>query len=162
MSIVFSRIDDRLIHGQVVTTWANLFNIEQIIVLNNLIAEDKIQKNILTMAAPQGIKVRVFPVKKFANILKTNEIKRRTMLLFTTSEDVLVAVEAGVPITSLNIGGMRYQEGREKISKSLSVTPAEKEAFKKLIEKGLDISIQMVPNDEEIKLKEVLLWFKHC
>ncbi|UUI02370.1 PTS sugar transporter subunit IIB [Oceanobacillus jeddahense] len=154
--ICFSRIDDRLIHGQVVTTWVNMHNIEQIVVLNDKIGNDETQKNILTMAAPSGIKVRAFPVKKFAEIIKKQKITRRTMLLFTTSEDVLEAVENGVLIDALNIGGMRYREGREKVSKALSVTPEERDAFKKLLEKDLDITIQMVPHDEKVDLREVI------
>lgn len=154
--ICFSRIDDRLIHGQVVTTWVNVHSIEQIIVLNDKIAEDQLQKNILTMAAPQGVKVKAFNIKKFGEIIKTTPITRRTMLLFTGSIDVLTAVEAGVPIDKLNIGGMRYQEGREQLTKTLSVNTEEREAFKKLLDKGMEITIQMVPNDEKKNLKEVI------
>lgn len=154
--ICFSRIDDRLIHGQVVTTWSNLYNIEQIIVLNDKIAGDITQKNILSMAAPQGIKVKAFPIKKFSEIIQTTTITRRTMLLFSTSEDVLEAVQNGVPIEALNVGGMRYQEGRERLTKAVAVTPSEKKAFQTLLEHGLEITVQMVPNDEKVNLKEVL------
>ncbi|MBC1521528.1 PTS sugar transporter subunit IIB [Listeria aquatica] len=154
--ICFSRIDDRLIHGQVVTTWSNLYKIEQIIVLNDKIAGDATQKNILAMAAPQGIKVKAFPVKKFGEIIQTTAITRRTMLLFSTSEDVLEAVQNGIPIEMLNVGGMRYQEGRERLTKAVAVTQAEKEAFRALLERGLEITVQMVPNDEKVDLKEVL------
>jgi fructose PTS system EIIB component len=154
--ICFSRIDDRLIHGQVVTTWVNMHKIEQIIVLNDKIAGDKTQKNILSMAAPQGIKVKAFPIKKFGEIIKTTPITRRTMLLFTTSTDVLEAVENGVSIDKLNIGGMRFQEGRTRLTKALAVTEEEREAFVKLLDKGIDISVQMVPNDEKVDLKGVI------
>jgi PTS system mannose-specific IIB component len=78
------------------------------------------------------------------------------MLLFTNSEDVYRAVEAGIPVEELNVGGMRFQEGRERLTKAVSVTPAEREAFKKLLEKNVKITIQMVPNDEKIDLKEVI------
>lgn len=154
--ICFSRIDDRLIHGQVVTTWVNTYNIEQIVILNDKIASDKNQKKILEMAAPQGIKVRAFGVEKFAEIIKTTPITRRTMLLFTTSIDVLEAVENGVEIDKLNVGGMRYQEGRERLTKALSVSPEERQAFKKLLASGMEIEVQMVPKDEKIDLKEVI------
>ncbi|MDN6251092.1 MAG: PTS sugar transporter subunit IIB [Lactobacillus sp.] len=156
MSIVFSRIDDRLIHGQVVTTWANMHRIEQIIILNDKVAGDKTQKNILKMSAPQGIKVQAFPVEKFGEIIKSNPITRRTMLLFTTSTDVVRALQVGVPIDELNIGGMRFQEGRQRLSKALAVTEEEKQAFKDLLDKGLNITIQMVPNDEKVNLEEVI------
>lgn len=154
--ICFCRIDDRLIHGQVVTTWVNVKQIESIIVVNDAIANDKIQKNILTMAAPTGIQVRTFGVDDFIEIIKKTPIKKRTMLLFTNSIDVARVVEGGVEIKELNIGGMRYQEGRKQLTKALSVSPKEEEAFQKLMEKGIDITIQMVPNDEKKNLKEVL------
>lgn len=154
--ICFSRIDDRLIHGQVVTTWVNTYNIEQIIILNDKIAADKTQKNILAMAAPQGIKVKAFGIEKFAEVIKTTPVTRRTMLLFTTSTDVLEAVERGVGIDALNIGGMRYQEGRERLTRALSVSPEEKEAFRKLLERGMEITVQMVPKDDKIDLREVI------
>lgn len=156
MSIVFSRIDDRLIHGQVMTTWVNLHNVEQIIVLNDRVAQDQTQKSILNMAAPPGIAVKVFPVEKFGQILKKTTITRRTMLLFTNSEDVLLAVKAGVPITELNVGGMRYHEGREKLTKSVAVTESELDAFKELLARNLEVTIQMVHNDERVLLEEVL------
>ena len=153
--ICFCRIDDRLIHGQVVTTWVNI-KIEQIIVVNDKVAEDKIQKNILNMAAPQGVKVHTFGVEKFADVYKTTPIKKRTMLLFTNSIDVDRVVELGVDIKELNIGGMRYQEGRKQLTKALSVTPEEEKAFHSLMDKGVDITIQMVPNDEAKNMREVM------
>jgi len=154
--ICFCRIDDRFIHGQVVTTWVNKYQIEQIIVVNDKVAGDGIQKNILNMAAPQGIKVHAFGVKQFAEIARTNPIKRRTMLLFATSTDVNELVKAGVAISELNIGGMRYQEGREQISRALSVTPEERAAFQEMLDAGMKITVQMVPNDDKVDLKEVI------
>lgn len=154
--ICFCRIDDRLIHGQVVTTWVNVKNIEQIIVVNDKVAGDKIQKNILNMAAPQGIKVHTFGVEKFADVYQTTPIKKRTMLLFTSSLDVEQVVKLGVKIEELNIGGMRFQEGRRQLTKALSVTPQEEQAFRNLLAQGVRITIQMVPNDEAKALEEVM------
>jgi len=78
------------------------------------------------------------------------------MLLFTNSIDVAKLVELGVAIEELNIGGMRFQEGRKQLTKALSVTPEEEAAFRNLMEKGTKITIQMVPNDEAKDIKEVL------
>lgn len=154
--ISFCRIDDRLIHGQVVTTWANAYKIEQIIVLNDEVANDNIQKNILRMAAPSGIKVQAFEIEKFGEILTKTKITRNTMLLFVDSIDVLRAINAGIEIKKLNIGGMRMEDGRTRLTKAVSVTPEEKQAFKDIIEKGIQVNIQMVPKDELINLEEVI------
>lgn len=154
--ICFSRIDDRLIHGQVVTTWVNLFQVEQIVVLDDKVAADRTQKNILMMAAPQGVKVVALPIQKFVEIYLTKGLTRRTMLLFTSSVDVLEMVNAGVTLSVLNVGGMRFQEGREQLTRSVSVTSEERAAFKQLLEKGISITIQMVPNDDKVNLSEVI------
>lgn len=154
--ITFCRIDDRLIHGQVVTTWVNTQKIQQIIVLNDEVASDKIQRNILAMTAPQGIKVQAFGIEHFGEIIKKTTITRRTMLLFTNSVDVIRSIEAGVNIPKLNVGGMRFQEGRERLTKTVSVTSEERIAFEKIIARGIPVTVQMVPNDESVNLEEVL------
>lgn len=100
--------------------------------------------------------MHTFGVEKFADVYKTTPIKKRTMLLFTNSIDVDRVVELGVDIKELNIGGMRYQEGRKQLTKALSVTPEEEKAFHSLMDKGVDITIQMVPNDEAKNMREVM------
>lgn len=85
MPINLARIDDRLIHGQVITTWVKNHDIEQVLIINDKVAGDKIQQSVLTMSAPPELKVQVFGVQKFIEILQKTEIKRRTMLLFTNS-----------------------------------------------------------------------------
>lgn len=108
------------------------------------------------MAAPQGIKVVAFGIEKFGEVLQKTQITRRTMLLFTNSIDVLRTVELGVSIDKLNVGGMRYQARREQLSKAVSVTPEERQAFKTLLEKGVEVTVQMVPNDEKLNLQEII------
>lgn len=56
MSIEFVRIDDRLVHGQVVTTWLKKYDIEQVIIVNDRISEDKTRQSILKISAPVGLK----------------------------------------------------------------------------------------------------------
>lgn len=57
MSIEFVRIDDRLVHGQVVTTWLKKYDIEQVIIVNDRISEDKTRQSILKISAPVGLKL---------------------------------------------------------------------------------------------------------
>ena len=88
MAIDFVRIDDRLVHGQVATTWIKKYEIEQVIVINDLLANDPVQKSVLEMTAPQGIRILLFGVDKFTEVYKNNPIKRKTMLIYTNPEDV--------------------------------------------------------------------------
>lgn len=156
MPINVARIDDRLIHGQVITTWVKNFDIEQVIIVNDKVANDSVQQSILTMAAPPDLKVVVFGVDKFIDVLKKAEIKRRTMLLFTNSVDVNKLVENGLKLEKLNVGGMRMQEGRRNLSRAVAVTPEEEQAFKSLINNNVAVEIQMVPKDPIVELKTLL------
>lgn len=156
MPINVARIDDRLIHGQVITTWVKNFNIEQVLIINDKAAADKVQQSILTMSAPPGLKVQVFGVQQFIDILKKTEIKKSTMLLFTNSIDVMKLVEGGTKLEKLNVGGMRMQDGRKALSRAVAVTPEEESAFKYLIEQNVEVEIQMVPTDPVVLLKTLI------
>lgn len=156
MPINVARIDDRLIHGQVITTWVKNYDIEQVLVINNKVADDKVQQSVLTMSAPPGLKVLIFGVQQFIEILKKTPIKKRTMLLFTNSIDVDALVDGGLSLEKLNVGGMRMQDGRHQLSRAVSVTPEEEQAFRNLIAKNVEVEIQMVPKDPIVDLKTLL------
>lgn len=156
MPINLARIDDRLIHGQVITTWVKNHDIEQILIVNDKVANDTVQQSVISMSAPPELKVQIFGVQKFIDILKKTEIKRRTMLLFTNSVDVNALVENGLDIKKLNVGGMRMHEGRKSLSRAVAVTPEEEQAFKSLIANNIAVEIQMVPKDTIIELKSLL------
>jgi len=156
MPINVARIDDRLIHGQVITTWVKNYDIEQVLVINDKVASDKVQQSVLTMSAPPGLKVLVFGVQQFIEILKKTPIKKRTMLLFTNSIDVNALVEGGLSLEKVNVGGMRMQDGRHQLSRAVSVTPEEEQAFKNIIAKNIPVEVQMVPKDPIVDLQSLL------
>lgn len=154
--IEFVRIDDRLIHGQVASAWMKSYSIEQAIIVSDELAGDPMQLTILEIAAPDGVKVHLFGVKQFAEINKGSPIKRRTMVIFTNPMDVLTCAENGLDIDKLNVGGMRFREGKQKLTKAVSVTEYELAAFQKLVDRGMDVYIQMVPNDKIVKMEQFL------
>ena len=78
------------------------------------------------------------------------------MIVLTNSIDAYRLLAGGVQIDYLNVGGMRFLDGRTKIARAVSVTPEEREAFKKIIEKGIDVRIQMIPRDEIVETKNVI------
>ncbi|GGP11144.1 PTS system mannose/fructose/N-acetylgalactosamine-transporter subunit IIB [Oceanobacillus neutriphilus] len=156
MSVKFCRIDDRLIHGQVVTTWVNVHSIEQVIILNETVAHDKIQSNVLKMSAPSNIKLHIFSPEKFLEVIQKNPLSRNTMLLFSSPLDVEKLVNAGYNIESLNVGGMRGNAERTQYTKAVSLTPEEKASFERLLAKDIDITIQMVPSEARVKMNEVI------
>lgn len=156
MAIVFSRIDDRLLHGQVMTSWIDKLGIEQCIVVNEAIERDELQKQLLELAVQGKIRVVFFSPQRFAEISQSNPIKRRSMLLFNNPADVLYLVEHGVTIDKLNVGGMKNDGTKRQIARAVAVNDDDAKTLRKIASLGVEVSIQMVPNDKEISLESAL------
>ncbi|MHC5268538.1 PTS system mannose/fructose/N-acetylgalactosamine-transporter subunit IIB [Enterococcus sp. LJL98] len=153
MGIELVRIDDRLIHGQVATTWTRNYEIEQILIIDDKTKNDPVQQSVANFAVPAGVKVIIFGVEQFSTIMKKNEIKKRTLLLFTNPIDIAYLVNEGLAIKEVNAGGMRFKEGRKRLHKAISVDEKEHQAFIDLQEKGIHINVQMVPKDPRVDYK---------
>ncbi|MCI1285394.1 PTS system mannose/fructose/N-acetylgalactosamine-transporter subunit IIB [Companilactobacillus formosensis] len=156
MAIKFVRIDDRLVHGQVVTTWVKKNDIEQIIIVNDKVMENKVQQSVLKMTAPSGVKIVIFGVEKFIRVYKKNPIKRTTMLIFTNPKDVFECVDNGVEIPYLNVGQMGANEEREKVTAGVALDDEDRKYFRKILDDNVDVQIQMVPNDSITDISKFL------
>lgn len=156
MSIKLARIDDRLVHGQVTTTWIKQHGIEQIIIINDALARDQVQSAVLQLAAPAGVRILMFEVDRFIEIYNANPIKKTTMLIYTNPFDVLKTIEGGVAIPYLNLGGMKFVPGKVQITKAVSLDDRDRDTFKKIIAKGVRVEVQMVPGDKKIFLEELI------
>lgn len=116
MEISFVRVDDRLIHGQVATVWVKETKCNKIIAVSDEVAADTLRKTLLLQVSPPGIKAYVVTIDKAIeayNNPKYNDFK--TLFLFTNPTDVLRVVEGGVPFTSVNVGGMCFKEGKNRL-----------------------------------------------
>ncbi|MCS5939773.1 PTS system mannose/fructose/N-acetylgalactosamine-transporter subunit IIB [Klebsiella variicola] len=151
MNILISRIDDRYIHGQVVTRWVKDYPAERIIVVSDKVANDELRKSLLLSVAPSHMKASVVTVEKMIKAYHSERYEGVTVfLLFGNPTDVLHLVEGGVKIPSVNIGGMIYEEGRKQLTKSVSATPEDIAAFKKLHEKGVQLELRQLPSDSAV------------
>jgi PTS system mannose-specific IIB component len=113
MVIGLARIDDRLIHGQVATRWTKETNVKRIIVVSDEVAADKVRSTLLTQVAPPGVTAHVVDIAKMLRVYNNPKYAgERVMLLFTNPTDVERIVEGGVKITSVNIGGMAFRQGK--------------------------------------------------
>ncbi|MBF0787310.1 MULTISPECIES: PTS sugar transporter subunit IIB [unclassified Streptococcus] len=156
MSIEFVRIDDRLVHGQVVTTWLKKYDIEQVIIVNDSISEDKTRQSILKISAPVGLKIVFFSVSRFVEILNTVPIKKKTMVIYTNPKDVYDCIAGGMVLEYLNVGQMSKTDDNEKVTGGVALGAEDKVYFQKIVDKGTRVEIQMVPNDKITRLEKYL------
>jgi PTS system mannose-specific IIB component len=140
MVIGLARIDDRLIHGQVATRWTKETNVQRIIVVSDEVAADTVRKTLLTQVAPPGVTAHVVDVAKMIRVYNNPKYAgERIMLLFTNPTDVERIVEGGVKITSVNIGGMAFRQGKTQVNNAISVDEKDIEAFNKLNARGIEL-----------------------
>ncbi|WP_412523586.1 PTS mannose/fructose/sorbose transporter subunit IIAB [Enterococcus sp. S23] len=156
-NIVNTRIDERLIHGQVAGIWSTSLSTQRIIVANDEAASDPLQKSSLRMAAPTSMRLSVLPVKAAAENIRAGKYgKQRLFLLFKNPKDVLRFIEADGPIKTVNVGNMSYKEGAREVTKSIQVLPEEETIFETIASKGVNITAQLVPNDPSIDFMKKL------
>lgn len=105
MTIVGCRIDGRLIHGQVANLWAGKLNVSRIMVVDDEVVNNDIEKSGLKLATPPGVKLSILPVEKAAaNILAGKYDSQRLFIVARKPDRFLGLVEAGVPLETLNVG----------------------------------------------------------
>lgn len=157
MVIGLARIDDRLIHGQVATRWTKETNVTRIIVVSDEVAADNVRKTLLTQVAPPGVTAHVVDVAKMIRVYNNPKYAgERVMLLFTNPTDVLRIVEEGVKITTVNIGGMAYRQGKTQVNNAVSVDEKDIAAFKKLNERNIELEVRKVSNDPKLKMMDLI------
>jgi len=157
MKIGLARIDDRLIHGQVATRWTKETNVNRIIVVSDEVAADHVRKTLLTQVAPPGVTAHVVDVAKAIRVYDNPKYAGdRVMLLFTNPTDVLRVVEGGVNITSVNIGGMAFRQGKTQVTNAVSVDKKDIDAFNQLNAKGIELEVRKVSSDSRVKMMDLI------
>ena len=157
MSFGLWRIDDRLIHGQVATRWTKETGVQRIIVVNDNVVKDKTRATMLKQAVPPGVTAHVVSVDKMMRVYNNPEYAgEKVMLLFTNPTDALELVRRGVPIQSINIGGMAYKEGRVMLDMSVSVDEKDIEAFKELDSRGIELEVRKVASDKKVPVLQLI------
>lgn len=155
-NIVLSRIDERLVHGQVGVQWVGFANANIIVVANDEVAADQIQQNLMEMVLAEGIAIRFWTVQKTIDTIHKAADRQRILLVCRTPKDFRQLVEGGVPVTQINVGNMHYAEGKTQIAKTVSVDAADIEEFRQLKALGVTCTVQGVPTESATDLFTLL------
>jgi PTS system mannose-specific IIB component len=155
---VLARIDSRLLHGQIATAWTKTVLPSRIIVVSDAVAKDELRTKLITQAAPPGVKAHVVPVNQMIKLAKNDHDfgGQRALLLFENPQDVLRAVEGGVPLKTINVGSMAHSPGKVQPNKVLAFNQDDIDTFNKLKEAGLTFDVRKVPNDPKGNMAEIL------
>lgn len=161
MSVLLARVDDRLIHGQVVVGWARSLDADCLVVANDAVAADPMQRTLLPMAVPPHIKVAILRVGEAAAAVANDKLPgSRAIVLFASLGDALAFQRAGGPLKELNVGGIRLAPGRQAVRTAVALGPEDVAAARALAEAGASINVRMVPGESPEDLLPLLSVFE--
>ncbi|MDO6524398.1 PTS N-acetylgalactosamine transporter subunit IIB [Motilimonas sp. 1_MG-2023] len=151
-NIVLSRIDERLVHGQVGVQWVGFVDANIVIVVNDDVAQDTIQQNLMEMVLADGIAIRFWTVQKTIDTIHKASERQRILLVCRSPKDFRQLVVAGVPISHINVGNMHYVEGKKQIAKTVSVDAEDIAELEQLKALGVKCTLQGVPTESATDL----------
>ncbi len=156
MSVVLARVDDRLVHGQVLVGWGSALRPEEIMVCSDEIAASDWEKELLESSGTDSIQVRVLGTTEAASYLKELPEERRVFVLAEKPDCFLELVKLGLKIDRLNLGGMHYEDGKRRVTDYLYVDDHDVEVLRRLHELGIALQAQDVPGSRPVDVAKAL------
>lgn len=160
MDCVLIRIDNRLVHGQIIEAWVPFLKASRIIVVDDEVASDFFRETVIKMAVPSDVEVRIHSVEDFVkyNALQGNDNKDRvrSIILFSNVWDALRAYALGFSFEKLNIGNIYNDECRQKLSACVLLSDQDIASIQSLLQRGVRIEMRRIPRERPLNIAEVL------
>lgn len=144
------RLDDRLVHGQIINNWCTNEDITEIIVVNKEVSGNEMRKTIIEMSVPEGINILFCDVSDALEIYEEECNYENLMMVFGNPFELLEFIDKGGKLKSVNIGGMSFKKGRKRLSTAVYVDEEEIQALKKITEMNIELEIRILPTDKSI------------
>jgi PTS system mannose-specific IIB component/fructoselysine and glucoselysine-specific PTS system IIB component len=159
MPIVLYRVDERLIHGQVVVGWGSKLRPGRYLVVDGVLAQSEWEQDLYVLGVPEGILVEFLAPEEATERLATfQESDLRTILLTRDLDTILdLARGGGLEGESLNLGGLHLRKGREEVLPYLFLDLSDKDTLRSLAAEGLVISAQDLPGSPKVGLESLLV-----
>lgn len=155
-NLMFTRIDDRLIHGQVCTAWLkSLPTVRHVLVVDDKTSADPFMAEMFALLIPSHISIEVRTVEEATAIMKAG-LPKPTMMIVKVPDTIKRLMDNGIDIDFVNIGGMGMSAGRKKLFQNISASDAEREIFKELIAKGVKVEVQIIPAAKQFDVAKLL------
>ncbi|MDF2882350.1 MAG: agaB [Clostridiaceae bacterium] len=153
-NILLTRIDNRLVHGQVGVTWTTSLGANLLIVADDDAAKDPIQQQLMSMTAESsGVGIRFFTIEHTIDIIRKASPKQKIFIVCKTPKGVRRLVEGNVPLKEVNVGNMHFSEGKRSITKKVYVNDEDMEDLKFISSKGINVFAQDTPGDIKTKIE---------
>lgn len=147
------RIDNRLIHGQVIETWLPYTRAKRLLVVNDEMAADDLQQQIASLAVPGRIQAEFIHVKTLKEYARQHEAEMQdTLILVANCSDARRIMDAGFDIAVLNVGNLHYSPGKRQLCAHVAVSEEDEACLRYFDKHNVELDFRCVPN-EPIQVK---------
>lgn len=156
--ITLTRIDDRLIHGQVATQWVITTQANNIYIVDDETADDEFSVMVCKGLAPLRTEVHVLHVDEAIDVLKQADADEdnRALVIVKVPTPIIKMVESGVNLKKVIVGGMGKRDDRKAFFRAIHASDAEIEQLKQLCDIGVDVDCQIVPSDKATPVSKII------
>ena len=145
MAIIFTRVDNRLIHGQVVEGWLPVLKAQEVIVISADAPKSSLMQKMLRMSLPQNYSLKIFSPQEGAPYLKEPSVQKQFVLLESV-KDLKEILDSGIKLDCVNIGNVQYEEGKEDYGGGIFLSGTEASILKGISDSGIKIDIRALPS----------------
>ncbi|NOY87415.1 MAG: PTS sugar transporter subunit IIB [Deltaproteobacteria bacterium] len=156
MPVVLARVDDRLVHGQIIESWVPYLQADFICVIDNEIFEDGPRCRLMRMIVSTSTKFSVVSTSSLKPCLE-REKGRNSLLLFSSLADVLAVVKNGVSIDAVNVGNLHHLRRGWKVSPSVFLDRNDLDVLRELLSLGIEVEATDLPGGKSYDLKKFAL-----
>lgn len=152
-TINLARVDDRLIHGQVMTKWTKGFGTNSVYVVDNATAADDFMKDIyVSTNSTGGLSIKVYSATEVADEWKKDQFgSDKVVIVFKYIKEVQEALAAGLELKALNVGGISKKPNTEFVIPTVAIGDEERAALKEIHDSGIDVFFQTVPDSKKVE-----------
>lgn len=148
------RVDNRLIHGQVVEAWLPHLKVSRVVVADEEASQSPLVRSAMALAVHHAIDVQIQPLQ-VVDFRALSQDAVSTLVLIREVEGVVEARDRGLPVARLNVGNVHFAEGRRKVSPSVFLSQRELDQLRMLSESGAEVEARAVPGERPIRLAEL-------
>ena len=157
MNVQLFRIDDRLIHGQVVLGWAKYLNSKHVILCDDEVASNDWEVELYLSCVPVDLEAKILSIEDTSAYLTNgNSEPEKTIVLVKSPGILRKIIDKGYLPENVNLGGMHYGENRKKYLSYVFLSDEDIDDLKMCNAQGSDIYCQDVPNARKYTLEELL------
>lgn len=156
MTLVLNRIDDRLIHGQVVVGWGQPLDIRFIVLVDDTVAASEWEQELYRMGVPPEMEVRFHSAGDAPKYLDGYRTEARAGILLTGDIATMHSLVVHAGVRDVNVGGIHHRAGRVQHLRYVFLTPAEEDALRDIASSGALVTAQDVPAARAVPLEELL------